>query len=250
MKFTKWERSLYTNKNIPILLNTIIREYDIQECGFSILKKEHMLTKQEIKKIENMEKQARNVYIGNIQKNKKYAKCINDNLLSIRKEFQISNVIDDEDILSIKKDAFFIIQKAPLNLSIQGVNFICKNKYDTYVLLNNVEFYIDTNTKVYIQKNLGKTFTENKFLEDLFLLLTVSNNKNLFYQQIKTYRHKYINRLLNIESYREANTDNCFSVKIKNITYKLDYYDDINTIDIMYNYENYLQPLYKLIMSM
>lgn len=122
------EKTNYLNRDITYLKNIPITEYDIKSAGFSVIKFKKLMPESEIQKIENMDKHDRNVYIGKrIIKEPKINEEILKTLEKVRKAFVFVNKIEAEEILSIKKDAIFIIKKQPTELTIKDA-FLFRRK--------------------------------------------------------------------------------------------------------------------------
>ena len=60
-----YEKHNYLNKNIRLIVNEKLTEYDIKDAGFNIIKRDKLLDYKMIKKLELMNKQDRNIYIFN-----------------------------------------------------------------------------------------------------------------------------------------------------------------------------------------
>ena len=105
MSATLANQHIYTNENLG-LIKSVIREYDMREAGFNLIKEYQLLKKSEIKRLEeNFTKQERTIEIGKLQNSNKYlAKNMMEAFKEARKQFCDLNDIENEDILSIKKD--------------------------------------------------------------------------------------------------------------------------------------------------
>ena len=193
-----------------------------------------------------MDKHSRTVKEGKLQKeNKELAKKIVDGLSNVRLAFGVINNISDDRVLSIKKDAVFLINTLVTKPSINDVFvFREKGKYTSYINLNNKEFYLGVDDTLDV-KGLSADVKEKQkdyFLNDIRKILKSGErlSQDQLYLMIKTYRSKYLNRQLNIETYRDLSTGRFHVGK-----YELDAVsqDMINDIDISQNYLNYIVPL-------
>jgi len=247
--YSLYVRHGYLDKSRPFIKNVNIREYDIKDCGFTILQKEKMLSKKEINYIDSLIKLDQNIFIGELSRTRpELNDCINSNLILIRQEFQEVNNIDDDYILSIKRDAIFVKEKLASQTKIQGVTFVEKNIYDCFLYLNEIEFYLQTSKSIIETKGLGKNI-ENDFLTDLKYLISYANNKKLCISKIKQYSRKYIKKQLPLGSYRELNNGNMFVVEKRNLVFYINNYDSVDDLCINYNYMNYIIPLFKVIIQ-
>ena len=253
------ERTLYLNEDINYIKDTLISEYDIKSAGFSVIKYKKLLPDDIIEKLENMNKLSRNIQIGlYMREQKTLAKEINDTLAEVRKEFIIQNNLEEEDILSIKKDAIFVIRKKPTNLLIFGYfQFRPKDVFTSYMNLNNKEFYYSSLDKSFLIKGLSETrdymygekiddidYDTEPLLKDIkhFMALAEKISQDALYGQLLRYRHKYLNKELEKKTYRNLLTgyydlvNNNF--KLKDIDNEL-----MKDLDISYNYVNYILPM-------
>lgn len=247
------EKHNYLNKEIKSLINKNIYEYDMKSAGYNILKSKNVFSNKEILYLENCPKDARNIYIGKkFLKSKKFNEILMNEFINIRKEFIEVNNIDEKYILSIKKDAIFVIDKKARKLKLSdNYEFVEKNKYSSYYYFNRIEFYYNARSNLIDLKGLNDDIKEsNQFLIDLKYLFNIieTNNKNFINRKLIRYRDDYLNKRLDIEKYRELNEENSFSLIYESKILSdilIDNETDIDKINILYNYQNYLLPLIK-----
>ena len=256
--------TLYLNKNLSYIKNVSIVEYDIKSAGFSVIKEKKLLPEKVIKKLEGMNKEDRNILIGKYQKNiPTLSKEIVDTLSEVRQAFVQYNDIKPEEILSIKKDAIFLINKKPTYLKF-GENFLFrpKDSFTSYIYLNDLEVFYSSIDKKLVVKNFksmrnavieygesAEDFDPNKeplFLDiKRFLALSEKSNKDVLFESLKTYRSMYLNRELPKETYRDVETSWYF-YRGKQFKYCTE--DMVKEIDISSNYINYLRPLFEALL--
>lgn len=252
-------KTLYLNKDLSYIKNATIVEYDLKSAGFSVIKEKELLPADIIAKLEEMPKKERNIAIGKYQKEyPNLAGEIVHTLEEVRVAFVVHNGIEPQDILSIKKDAIFLINKVPNYLKFgKHFEFRPKDSFTSYMYLNDLEIYYSSRTKEFVVKNFkserewateyGETiekFDPNK--EALFLdikrlmALSEKNGKDALFNILKNYRSAYLNRELPKESYRDVATGMYY---YKGKRYKFINKDMIGDIDIRSNYVNYICPL-------
>ena len=256
--------TLYLNKNLSYIKNVSIVEYDIKSAGFSVIKEKKLLPEKVIKKLEGMNKEDRNILIGKYQKNiPTLSKEIVDTLSEVRQAFVQYNNIKPEEILSIKKDAIFLINKKPTYLKF-GENFLFrpKDSFTSYIYLNDLEVFYSSIDKKLVVKNFksmrnavieygesAEDFDPNKeplFLDiKRFLALSEKSNKDVLFEALKNYRSLYLNRELPKETYRDVESSWYF-YKGKQFKYCTD--EMFAEIDISSNYINYLRPLFEALL--
>ena len=109
---------LYTRVNyssdISYLNNVFIYELDISKANISILYSLEAIDKETYEYLYNAERMVRQVYIGKLMKNnKKIIKILKTGIIAAKKMLFESNNIQDYDVLSIKNDAVFLINRIP-----------------------------------------------------------------------------------------------------------------------------------------
>ena len=237
-------KNTYLNKNISYMRNIIVREYDLKDGGFSIIKKKKLLPEHEIEKISEMDKLNKNIYIGKLHHiYKDLAKGLIDGFREARVDFYKINSIKDEQILSIKKDAMFLIDTKVKNTRIdEYYEFSLKNKYTSYMNLRNIELYYSSYNNVLDVKGISKSnvlLHKNYILSEISKFIRLNENlnikKKLLFNKFLSLTNDYKNRKLDIGYYREFNANSLYRSNIVNTIY-MENYSDISSIDISYNY--------------
>ena len=248
-----YERDLYTSNDTDYIISKRIIEYDIKSANVNLCRYYKLLPEEELNKIENMDKHNRVVYVGKLQKDKDFANKLSKAFKDIRKQFFISNGIVDSDILSIKKDAIFVVGKRCRNTNFGNITFVEKNVYSSYHKLNGLEFYysgredrldikgIDDNSLYLYQKFIN-------ILKRLFRYLE-RGQKEEFVRFVKDFSQNYKEKKLSYEYYKEFKPKGTYTLiqedASKSIVFSLDSIDE--TIDeklcINYNYMAYILPM-------
>lgn len=239
----------FINKNIIYLFNTIIYEYDIKSAGINLAKFYNLLPAETIEKLLALPKQKRVVAEGVLKReNKEYNEASKKAFQDIRKLFLDTNALEESDIVSIKKDAFFVTKKLDA-LKFKNVVFVEKNKYTSYIRLGHNEFYYSPE-KLDI-KGLNDSLIELHKEGIIQLIITFfdtmetkdKRSQLTFMRKIMT-DYKFLN--LPIDFYREFNMTSKFNCKEDGLTYE-EYWDDKKEdLDIMYNLQNIIIPLSKI----
>jgi len=254
MSATLANQHIYTNENLG-LVKSIIREYDMREAGFSLIKEYQLLKKSKIEYLENnFTKQERTIEIGKLQSSdKNLARNMMDAFREARREFCDLNEIENEDILSIKKDAIFIIKKQCKHLKIgKNIEFSMKNRYSSYCYLNKVEIYYSVWNDEFDVK--GVTNKDHLLLTHIYSIIKLNekvNNKEIVFKNLQNLRLKYLEKKLPLEYYREINPNNGYRFLEKYGRYT-PYVDEIDRdilddIDISFNYINFIVPLISIL---
>ena len=210
-----WKKHSYLNTAKPILYNTIITEYDMVDAGFSIIKKYELLPKDIITRIDSLPtKKQKNIFIGKLfHTHSELSTGLMSGFIESRKAFFKLNDIRSESVLSIKKDAVFLINKSIKTTIIdEWIRFIPKHSYNSFVYfnLNSVEVYMNSLSGDVAIKGLDSTIVERhreffiKFLVDLIVVLQDSN-KDTTFNFLQSFLDDYLRGKLHIEYYREFN---------------------------------------------
>ena len=245
-----WERHNFTNHDIGMIINGEIIEYDIKSAGLSLAKEFGYLDKRTIEYLESLDKKRRNIHLGLLKKsNEQLSKKENEAFIEARRLFIVTNKLNVEDIIAIKKDAIFVSRRC-LERKFGNIEFIAKNIYTSYLEINKFEFYY--NSRQLDIKGINDVVYEQhekymiNFFQTYFSLLEL-NNKGKLIDYITNFVYQYKSKLLDIQYYREFNVQSTYRLNImveKNV-YGIDNIDNsgFESIDIAYNYFNYLVPL-------
>ena len=237
-------------------LNSSITEFDIKSANTSLMRYYGLASDNIISKLEKLPKEKREVAVGLLcQKDKQLSKNLNDAFDEIVKEFIIVNHLDDAEILTIKKDAVFVINRDDIKNDFGPVVFVPKNRYTDFMKIGNFEFYLNENvTNV---KGLQKS--AHKHTDGILYLIrdviSVCNKTLMNMSVINTYLAdlalSYKLKQLDFAMYREFNQDSMFSVYIDGERYLMDSIDEsyLDDLDIHYNYLNIILPLIRTLMK-
>lgn len=252
-----FDRTSYTNKAIKYIIDDGIIEYDIKSAGFNICKQFNLLDKETIEKLELLDKKERHITLGKLQLTiPSLTEKLKLGFQKCREAFFKHNMIFDSDILSIKKDAIFVINKKCKHLKFgKYIEFIPKHIFHSYLYLNNNEFYIGDND--YACKGIKD---ELLHLHEDYMIALIIKFTNLLRLSSKTKQIRFItnfskdyrNRELEVGFYRELNNQSLFRpitpINIMNNNFGYTEFElSPKYLDISYNYSNYLVPLYQIL---
>ena len=253
--YSLYQKHLYINNNYDFIKSASIKEYDIEAAGLNILIAKKMLTDKQIEYYSNLPKKERNIKLGLLQRGKDgrpYAKAVSDGLKEYRLKFFEANNIDENKVLSIRRDAIFVVNTNIKEKRFDNIRFRAKNTYSTYYQINKCDFlYSDRKDKLDI-KGIDD---ENIKLQEDYLLYDIK--KIIKLNQVSSraacdylydFANKYRHKKLDVEYYREL--DKGF-FRIKKLKINGNYIGtrsaSINDIDIRYNYLKYILPLINMI---
>ena len=237
-----------------VAYNSSIIEYDIRHANINVSKYYNLYN--DIKYLDTLDalpKKEREVKFGLLlRKNKEFSKNLEIGFNNIVKEFLSVNNLDiDLDVLSVKKDAVFVINHKVNTTTFGPVEFVQKNKYHAYLNLNRIEFYIGDKTDV---KGIGDGYKLHKegivlLIEELFDHIEKGRNPNEFLSEVA---ELYKKRQLNLEMYRQFDSKCKYKCIIDDNPVLL---DDISyeildeSCDITYNYINIILPLIRMFLN-
>lgn len=250
---------LYKEKNYTInlnyLFNNYIREYDISKANISVLYSKGVINDELYLKLCVADRMDRQVYIGKaIQRNPQLQEILSSGIIEYKQKFFEANGIEDHDIVSIKNDAVFILNKVPTVLSFDKVTFVHKNTYTSFMRLNELE--------IYYGERLGEQVIDVKGIKDIdlevyhmeFLNIIISYlecihrmGSQAALQYITGVIYDYINGKLPIGVYRRFRSSNDYLMTTGNFCYSVYSLENTESNKRMINIEcnlNILRLLY------
>ena len=247
-----YKKDTFLDKNIDYLINHTIIEYDLKSANVSLCREYNLLPEKEIEKIANLSKAKRVVAIGKLmRKDLEFNHKLKESFIDIRKRFFEANKIEDQDILSIKKDAVFCLRQVPIT-EFGACHFVEKNIYTAYMTLNNCEFY-------YAPRIMDDGILDVKGISDQVLPLhenyTFNDMQTLSKQQVLMKFRKFVDRYKNLKLdigyYREFNQESVYRLIDSEFTYTDDtfipYDNKLEHLDIDYNFFNYVVAISKIL---
>lgn len=239
------------NYNAPIdyLISSYVREYDISKANINILYSAGAITENEYNRYYTMDSSDRYIHIGLLQKgDPRITKLLQEGILEAKRKIFEANDIQNHEVLSIKNDAIFIINKELPYIKFDNIEFKYKNLYTSFYRLNRIEFYYYYDM-VYKKEqmdvkgisDMNITLHENYFIDFLLSLFesaqmdSIENTISL----LKNFYLDYINLRLDINYYRRLDSSSIYDIRA--ISRYADFNADflpqsaINQIDISYN---------------
>ena len=236
---------------LPFLFSKYIREYDISQCNINMLLLSGVINEKDYEYYKSISKIEREIIIGKMIKNdSSIYKHIKEGILKYRNILISSNNISTNDILSIKSDAIFIIDKILDNTIFdEYIEFKNKKSYTSFMSVSRLELYYNSADDLLDVKGISDSNFlkhENYFLEFLKTVFYLMEN-NEFKESlniISSLYHKYINKdpSLDLNYYRSFD-DTCSFKLIYDTGYSFDVpitqdrseYDISKNIDILIN---------------
>lgn len=253
----------WINPNLPYIVDHSIGEYDIKSGNVSIMRcfKDRFsppLKDDQIDQIASLDKNARVVRVGNMMREiPKFSETLERGFNEVIRIFCEENHLDmsdsTEDVVSIKRDAVFVVDKPILNDCIlQHCHFVKKNEYDGYIHIPGYEFYINSHEGIVDVKGLQDTLLEFhkdgiiRFILDLYHECKVTNvNRYRVSKWLEDFCDAYLSRELPFEYYRQFDSNSKYRLNMDSMEYLSDQIDeeDMEDLDIEFNYRKIIIPL-------
>ena len=218
----------YLNPDIEYLFDHPIYEYDMKNAGFSIINEFHLLSQDIIRDLSKMEKMKQTIEIGKLQRDdKEFSKRLLEKFAYCRKIFLMENDIQDDEIISVKKDAFFITKKFGM------IQFRIKNEYSSYLRFvenHNIELYYNDETLDI--KGIGESGIYKHKLYMIAFINDMMGKLETHDSGVKRYLKSFIRR------YKSNLLDEAYYLEFNNKSMEIDPY---------YNWIHVVTPFVKLI---
>lgn len=243
----------HINYRAPIdyIISGIIREYDLKSANINVLRKAGAISEQDYTRYASMDKFSRERAIGILQlKRPEIKDILKEGITEARRLFFLHNNIEDYEVLSIKNDAIFVINKIAHTTDIgNGLIFVCKNEYTSFYYLRNKEFYyyfnpVDNREIIDIKGMSDENMMKHQdffldFITDIFYGAQMFNIEDVILI-LQEYHRKYINLELPIECYRRFDNMSRFEFT------KISKYADFQADFISEDYKPYIDISYNL----
>lgn len=246
------------NSSYNIILNSFIREYDISKANINVLYERGIIDKETYDNLYYSDKFIREKTIGlMIKKDNNIYREIQKGIIEAKYKLLESNNIDLEDIVCIKNDAVFVMNNKLKYTKFGLIDFKLKNTYTIFLKIDRYEFYYYYNSYNKEEKLDIKGINDNKigihknyfmdFLLSLFNTLQIDGiipAVNL----LQNFSNLYINRKLDINYYRKFNSESNFDLLFKGNIWSSQSVNDLNIVDIRFNYE-IIRSIYSILIS-
>lgn len=221
-----------------------IREYDIRKANISILFELGILSKEKYEELYNADRMYRQVYIGKlIRSNSSIGEALKNGIADSKNKFFEANGILDSDILSIKNDAVFIMDKIAKATSFGNIKFVLKNTYDTFMQLDKIQLYYGSNLdrEVIDVKGIKDEDLEIYHMPFLSIIIEFIRTMNTFGPEealdfINSIMDAYIRKELSIECYRCFRSNSGYSMPTKTMGYAILTTPNDYNVDFNYNF--------------
>lgn len=255
----------YVNDGLPFLVNCMITEYDIKSGNTSVMRHYKLMPEEVIQHLEQMTKEERVKAVGILQRNnKEFARNLEASFNLAVDEFLKQNDLDiDVDVLCVRRDAVFVVNKAVPHPSIgEDIHFRPKHTYHASLQIGpKWHFFFEKDKPVKVDHFLQESKDVKGALPKLregimdflreFVEICESTNmdRGKVYAFLKDFATAYKEKRLDLEYYREFTTDALFHIHTED---EETYFDElpeymIDDLDISFNYRNIIIPLCEIL---
>lgn len=234
-----WENDTY-RAPITFLVGRNIREYDISKGNINILLYFNIINQETYNFLYNLPKMERQVRVGIMQKDPKIASVISNGFKEMRTLFCIQNNIAENEILAIKKDALYIIDKVPQYTKFKNIEFLCKNLYTSFYYIGGLELYYNSKYEILDVKGISDNILRyhDNYMKDFLMYMFSLIEKRDYVSAISdlnNFRNDYLNLKLPPGYYREFDNRSLYCTKYK--------YDGLNSYIPGIAYDHQLKDL-------
>ena len=215
MNYT-WSKSLFIGD---------IAEYDIISAGYSIVVKYKLIDDAAMQSLIALKdkKFERNLLIGRLSMNNDLAMRVTRLIDKHITRFIKKNSISDQNIVSIKRDAVFMVAVATrIKLDTSGIKFKLANYYSGFIKIDRMEFYFLADDIVIKNSHADKTnLFLTKVILQTFKMVQQNYPKNRIIDFLDKTQEAFISASLDTGFYKHLKT-NEFLVVYKQRTFTVD----------------------------
>lgn len=244
----------YTS-DITHLINSDIKYYDISKANISILYDKGVLNEDQYNRLYKLPKLQREIEVGLLMRDNTEIKDILKNgFIEYRRLLFEENNIEYDSVLSIKKDAVYVINRTLHNTKFNTVEFKLGGTYTSFYRVADLEIYYNSNFNYMDVKGINDNILhlhDSYFKEILTLIFAKAERQPLSETcaDVSYIIKLYTEFKLDKECYREFNRSSSFrfntkynvlsdanyAIGIKNLSDELSN-NFAEYVDISYNY--------------
>ena len=251
-----WKRSAYLTKETRIINR--VYEYDIRSANTSALRTAKKLKTSTLDELEQLPRHDREVRIGQmIAQDKSIGKVIKREITRAKRQLFMANHIQDDEVLSIKNDAVFIIGRRLTHTVFGPMEFKEKNIYSGYLYVEKLELYYDRKHRTVDVKGIKDEVIKDpdhqkgmvSFLSQVMEYLVMDRMPALR-RYLISFTDDYKNKRLPVEYYKEMSGDNIYrtDMELSSFCFQMQSAteDDKPMINGTYNFKRFVIPMIRL----
>lgn len=218
-----------TNYKAPVnhVINEYIREYDISKANISILRDRNILSENDYQYFLRCGRAERQIKIGMMIKNDPTIyDVIKSGIIEAKRKLFTENNILDSEVLQIRNDAVFLLNREPTRIDFGLVKFSLRNVYTSFYKITNLEFFYFLDqvsgienlsvTGINNDQYINSVYPQHKdyFIDFLLTIFETAQNSGIsdVIDILTAFYDSYINRDLDIGFYREFNSRSYFKI--------------------------------------
>lgn len=250
------ENKLYNNKNYfndyyRFIIGKYIREYDMRKSNISILYDKGIITLDEFIRLDKAPREFRQVYIGKMILSKpEIQEILDKGVIEYKEKLFKANNIKEYNVLTIKNDAVFIIDKKLECTKFGNIEFRDKNVYTSFYRLGNKnkkELYYYFNNTNYNEVldvkgiNDNMLFLHEDYLMEFFRVLFCTAQTESIKECIElltSFIEQYRKLELDVEYYRRFDSDCMYDLMPTTVmgSFKVPFINEYQKYSININY--------------
>ena len=224
----------------------------MKDAGFSLTQEFKLLSNKQIESLAKLKKDRRKVEMGKIERdNSEYREAKKEAFKLARQFFFEANGLEQNDIISIKKDAILTSKICTQQKFGKYIEFRPKNLYTSYIQLGkNLEFYYNP-SQLDVKGISDETLELHeeymlKFIKLYFKKMETEDDITVI-EFMKRFITKYKRRELEVGYYRQFNHKSDFVLLDNEGDTFMDYWEECkDELDISYNFHNILLKLIQI----
>jgi hypothetical protein len=195
--------------------NKVIREYDMRSAGLSVIREYGLLSKSDIRRLEDMDKEERNITVGKIRAlDSDWSKLLTKKIRETMAEFMRLNEVEDDTLISINNDAITVIEprvKKPV-LEMGSIKFRCDGEFTALAVVNRIQIFMNKGSQDLTIRGIGEHGREHssegvgKKLLEWLRLLEVGVNPLDVLKKVQMFRKELIEHTAPQDMYRSLRT--------------------------------------------
>lgn len=214
----------YTS-NVNYIISSFITEYDISKANINVLLNKGVININKYNELYNLDRMERQISVGLLLKdNKEYSDILKNGIIEFKKKFFEANNVQDSDVLLIRNDAIFLVNKKAINNKFDNIIFVPKNVYTSYYSIYNkrlsLYYYYNQINDVELLDVKGISdnvlhLHEEYFLEFLKVLFNSAETEKIedTIELIVSFYNKYLRLELETEYYRNFDAESLYYIK-------------------------------------
>lgn len=251
-----WKRSAYLTKETRIIHR--IYEYDIRSANTSSLRMARKLKSSTLDELEQLPRHDREVRVGMmIQEDKSIGRVIKREISRAKQNLFMANGVQDEEVLSIKNDAVFIIGRRLTHTEFGHMVFKEKNVYAGYLYVEKLELYYNRKSRTVDIKGIKDEIVQDPdhqngivlFLAKVMEYLTM-DRMDALRKYLITFADDYKAKRLPVTYYKEMNSENIYrtTMGVSGAFFQMQSAteNDKEMINGTYNFKRFVLPMIRL----